>query len=231
MDLIRLTQGDQCERHLRAGRTPCSTVRLEVEAGQARPGSERRNIMTESVLERTHTGWDIALGALLAVGGLVILGHAALATAVSVLFLGWMLLVVGVVGLAGSLFRIGKGGFWASALSGGLLTVLGLVLLRNPSVGAITLTLVGGAMFLAGGIVRLVAAGGMPEYRIPLALSGIVSAALGLIVLLNLFEASLVLLGVMLGVEALADGIAMMLMGRVHFVRTPTTQPPRMATS
>ena len=73
--------------------------------------------MSDSVLARSRTGWDIALGAVLVVGGLIVLGHAVIATTVSVLFVGWMLVLFGVVGLLGSLFRIGKGGFWTSALT------------------------------------------------------------------------------------------------------------------
>jgi uncharacterized membrane protein HdeD (DUF308 family) len=186
--------------------------------------------MTESLLERSRSGWDIALGALLVLGGLVILGHAVLATAVSVLFLGWTLLLFGVVGLLGSLFRIGKGGFWASALTGGLLAVLGLVFLRNPGAAAVTLTLVAGSMFLVGGITRLAASATQPEFRVALVVSGVVSTALGLIVLFHLFTASFLLLGVLLGVETLMDGIAIMLMGRVHVVPGTSAQPPRMAT-
>jgi uncharacterized membrane protein HdeD (DUF308 family) len=55
-----------------------------------------------------------------------------------------------------------------------------------------------------------------PEYRIPLVFAGVVSTALGLIVLFNLVTASYVLLGVLLGVQALVDGITMMLIGRWH---------------
>lgn len=185
--------------------------------------------MVQTVLERSRTGWDIALGALIAMGGLVILGHAAIATKVSVLFLGWMLLLFGVVGLVGALFRIGKGGFWAPALTGGLLAVLGLFMLRNTAAAAVTLTLIAGALFLAGGITRLVAAGGQPEYRGVLIFSGLVSAGLGLVVLLDLFSASYVLLGVLLGVETLMDGIAMMIMGRVKVVQQPTDERHRVS--
>ena len=185
--------------------------------------------MSESLLERSRTGWDIALGALLALGGLVILGHAVFATVVSVLFLGWTLLLFGIVGLLGSLFKIGKGGFWASALTGGLLTVLGIVFLRNPGAAAVTLTLVAGSLFLVGGVTRLVASATQPEYRVALILSGIVSTALGLMVLFNLFGASFVLLGVLLGVETLMDGIAMMIMGRVTVTPSASLHRPTMA--
>jgi len=186
---------------------------LAVRAGT---GRLREVDMSETFLERKRTGWDVAVGALLAVGGLVLLGHAAFATTVSVLFIGWMLLAGGIIGLVGSFFRIGKGDFWSAALSGGLLAVLGLMMLRNTEAAALTLTLIAGALFLVSGIVRLVVGVETPEYRIPLVFAGVVSTVLGLIVLFNLVTASYVLLGVLLGVQALVDGITMMLIGRWH---------------
>jgi uncharacterized membrane protein HdeD (DUF308 family) len=197
---------------------------LAVRAGAGRSGEVH---MSESFLEHRRTGWDIAIGALLAVAGLVILGHAAFATAVSVLFLGWMLLIGGVIALIGSLFRIGQGDFWSAALSGGVLAVLGVVVLRNTEATAFTLTLIAGALFLVSGIVRLVVGAETPEYRIPLIFGGVVSTILGLIVLFNLVSASYVLLGVLLGVQALVDGITMMLIGRWHVGHMPVG---RMAT-
>lgn len=168
------------------------------------------------MLEKRRTGWDLVLGALLAIAGLVILGNAAFATVVSVLFLGWMLLIGGVIALVGSFFRIGKGGFWSAALSGALLAVLGLFFLRHTGAAATTLTLLAGTVFLISGIVRLVVSANEPEYRAALIFSGVVSTALGLIVLFNLFTATTVLLGVLIGVQALVDGLTMMIVGRPH---------------
>lgn len=176
--------------------------------------------MSEVQFQVRRTGWDVVLGALLVIGGLVILGYAAIATTVSILLIGWLLLIVGVLGLVASLFRIGKGGFWSAALSGGLLTVLGLFFLNNTEAAAVTLTLIAGAIFLTSGIVRLVVAAQDRDYRVPLLLGGIVSTALGLIVLFNLFDASYVLVGVLLGIQALVDGISMMWVGRWHVTST-----------
>jgi len=136
------------------------------------------------------------------------------------LFMGWLLLIAGVVGLAASIFRIGKGGFWSAALTGAFMTVLGLFFLRDTEAAATTLTLIAGVIFLTGGVVRLAAAAQDSLYRIPLLFAGIVSTALGLIVLLNLFDASYVLLGVLLGVQVLVDGITMMLIGRWRVTET-----------
>jgi uncharacterized membrane protein HdeD (DUF308 family) len=150
----------------------------------------------------------------------VILAYASFVTTVSVLFMGWLLLIAGVVGLVASFFRIGKGGFWSAALTGAFLTVLGLFFLRDTEAAATTLTLIAGVIFLTGGVVRLAAAAQDSVYRIPLLFAGIVSTALGLIVLLNLFDASYVLLGVLLGVQVLVDGITMMLIGRWRVTET-----------
>ena len=169
-------------------------------------------------LQVRRTGLDVLLGVLLVIAGLVILGDAAVATKVSILFIGWVLLFVGVLGLVASLFRIGKGGFWSVALSGGVLTVLGLFFLRNSDAAAVTLTLLAGVIFLTSGLVRLAAAGADPVNRVPLIIGGAVSAVLGLIVLFNIFDASYVLVGVLLGIQVLVDGIVMIFVGRWHTV-------------
>jgi uncharacterized membrane protein HdeD (DUF308 family) len=136
---------------------------------------------------------------LLVIAAIFILGHTLVATAVSVLFIGWLTLFSGVMALVAALFRIGKGGFWPAALSGGLFTVLGLLFVRNPGVAALALTLAAGALFFASGLTRLVAAFSDTAYRWPLLLGGIVSTILGLIVVFNLLEATLTLLGILLG--------------------------------
>lgn len=181
--------------------------------------------MSLAQFEVRRTGWDVVFGALLAIGGVAILAYAAFWTEVSVLFLGWMLVAAGVIALVASFFRIGKGGFWAEALTGALLGVLGLFMLTHTAAIAGVLTLVAGTLFLAGGVVRLVVAAEERAYRFPLILGGLVSVALGLIVLFNLFEASAVLLGVLLGVQVLVDGIVMMLIGRWHVTETEAPAP------
>ena len=175
--------------------------------------------MSDYRLQRKRTFWDLVLGVLLVIAGLFILGHAVLATVVSVLFLGWLALSAGVIALVAAVFRIGRDGFWPLVVSGGLLAVLGLVVLRNPDVTAVTLTLVAGALFLTGGLSRLVGAFQNDQYRWVLLVSGAVSVLLGLSVLFNVFEATFTLLGVLLGVQTLLDGFTLLLIGRVRPVK------------
>jgi uncharacterized membrane protein HdeD (DUF308 family) len=170
--------------------------------------------MDVAFLERRRTGWDIILGALLVIVGLIVLGNAALATAVSVYFLGWLALISGVVLFVASLFRIKSGGFWSVALGGAVLAVLGLFILRNPLVGAATLTLLAGSLFLVSGLVRVLVSFQLPSMRWPLIVSGLASMVLGLIVLLNLASATLALLGILLGIQTLLEGLTVMIFGR-----------------
>ncbi len=189
--------------------------------------------MSQLSIERRRTGWDVVLGILVVLAGLVILGHTVIATVVSVLFLGWVAVITGVVALVASIFRIGRGGFWPTALTGGLLLVIGLMLLRRPGVGALTLTLLAGSLFLAAGITRIVAAADRQGRagRGLLLFNGIVSTLLGLIVLFNIWGASLTLLGVLLGVETLVDGVNLLLYGRIHTDVRPLGADRREATA
>lgn len=180
--------------------------------------------MTRTVIERRRSTGSVVLGALLVVAGLVILGHTVIATVVSVHLLAWVALISGVLAVVAALFRIGKGGFWSTALSGGLLVVLGLVFLRNPAAAALTLTLVAGALFLAIGITRLIAAVENEAYRWALVIGGVASTALGLVVVFNVVEATLTLLGVLMGVQTLVDGVTLLLVGRPRARSVPAAR-------
>jgi uncharacterized membrane protein HdeD (DUF308 family) len=177
-----------------------------------------------TVFERRRTGWDVLLGILLVLAGFYVLGNAVLATAVSVLLLGWVALLSGVVLLVGAFFRIRSGGFWSAALGGGVLAVLGLFILRNPVVGAVTLTLLAGSLFLVAGLTRLIAAAQSPEARGLLIVSGIISVLLGLFVLFNLASATLTLLGVLLGIQTVVEGLTLLIAGRLRPAAPATGQ-------
>ncbi len=173
--------------------------------------------MTQISIQRRRTGFDIAWGILLIIGGLIVLGDVVIATVVTVLFLGWMALITGIVGVVASLFKIGKGGgFWSTLLTGALVGVLGLMILRHPEIGAGVITLMAGMVFLVAGIVRLIAGVQPVPGRWMLVVSGIAGIVLGLIVLFNPVQATFTLLGVLLGINLLVDGVTLILWGRVH---------------
>ncbi|WP_409329880.1 HdeD family acid-resistance protein [Trujillonella humicola] len=169
-----------------------------------------------TALERRRTAADVVVGVLLLIGGFILLGNVVFATVVSVLLLGWTALISGVVLVVGTLFRIRSGASWTVALGGVVLAVLGLFILRNTAVGALTLTLLAGSMFLATGLVRVFGAWTVPGARVVLTLSGLVSVGLGLWILLNLTTATLTLLGTLLALQTLLEGVTLIAVGRLR---------------
>ncbi len=135
--------------------------------------------------------------------------------AVTVL-VGWAFLISGVVGLwaAFSGNDMSHRG-WAGLFS--LLDiVVGVWMLANPLAGMVSLTLVIGALFLVSGLVRLFLAfanfRGTDMFWLML-LSGLISAGLGLFIVLKLPEASLVILGTLVAIELIVIGTMLLSMG------------------
>jgi uncharacterized membrane protein HdeD (DUF308 family) len=181
-------------------------------------------------LERRRTGWDILLGLLSVIAGIIALGHVAIASTVSVLFLGWMALIGGVV-----LVISGIGGWkdprrrW-DLVSGTLLFLLGLGFVRNPAVGLLTLTLLAGSLLVVGGILRFVAAFQPGAPRVLLLLNGTVTLLLGFMILNRWPVSAVWFLGTVLGIELIIDGVTTAISGRVRPVRSSApiaeTKPP-----
>jgi uncharacterized membrane protein HdeD (DUF308 family) len=155
----------------------------------------------------------------LIIGGAVILGDVVPATVISVRLLGWVVLIVGTVELTGSLRRIRSGGSWSAVLGGVGLAVLGLFILRNPLIGALSLTLLAGSLFLTTGLVRIFTSGQYQGDRWFVVIIRVISVGLGLVVLSNVVTASLTLLGLLLGGQTLIEGVTLLVAGRVRHVR------------
>jgi uncharacterized membrane protein HdeD (DUF308 family) len=91
---------------------------------------------------------------------LVILGLAAvaippLASIAVAIFLGWMFLISGAVGLYLTLSAREMPGFWWALFSAVLAIAAGLILLVQPIAGTLTLTIVVSAYFLAEGVATI----------------------------------------------------------------------------
>ena len=163
-----------------------------------------------------RTGWDVLLGLLLIVVGVVVLGDVVLASVQSVLFVGWTMLLGGAAAVVMALLRIGRGGFWIGLVSGALSFVTGLVFVRNPGVTLLALLLVTGALLLLGGLIRIVVSFSEPEHRLVLLISGVVGVVLGVMLLNRWPESALWLLGTLLGIQLLVDGLLLLLFGRLR---------------
>jgi membrane protein HdeD len=172
-------------------------------------------------LQRRRTTWDLLLGALSALAGVFVLGHVAFASLVSILFVGWMLLVGGIVLAVSAVVGWSDPTHRWDLASGALLAILGLGLVRNPGVGLLVLTLLAGSLLLLGGVVRLVAAFQDGAPRAVLVINGVVTILLGMMVLLNWPVSAVWFLGTILGVQLVLDGITLAAVGRIRVVPTP----------
>jgi membrane protein HdeD len=187
---------------------------------------DRSAAMSDTTTSGRRSGWSIALGAVMVLVGLVVLANAYLATIVSIYFVGWAAVVGGVVLLVQAVVGRRSGAFWSMALGGVVLLVLGVFVLRDPTAGLVTLTLLAGALFLVTGVTRIAVSGQVPEARWVLVIGGVISVLLGLWVLLNITTASVVLLGILLGVQVLVEGLTLLFGGRQPVSRPSMTAGP-----
>ena len=171
------------------------------------------------VLERQRSGWDLLFGGLSVIAGVIVLSHVALASVISVLFTGWMLLVGGVVLAVGATVNWSDHARRWNLAYGALIGVLGFGFVRNPGIGLLTLTLLAGSLLLVGGILRVVLAfqPGMP--RAVLLLSGGITLLLAFLILSGFPASALWFLGTVLGVQLVIDGVTTLLIGRVRLTQ------------
>jgi membrane protein HdeD len=166
------------------------------------------------VLERRRTGWDVLFGALTVVAGAIVLGHTTLAGTISVLFVGWMLLVAGSVLVGAALLGWTDPTRRFNLAFGVLVGLLGAGFVANPGAALATLTWVAGSLLLLGGVLRLVLAFQPGSPTGVLLYGGTVQAVLGLLLLLAWPGSARWFLGTALGVQLLVDGASTMLIGR-----------------
>jgi uncharacterized membrane protein HdeD (DUF308 family) len=178
-------------------------------------------------VERRRTGWDVVLGALSVLAGLIVLGHVAVASVISVLFLGWMLSAAGIVLAIGGIVHWSRPGRWWTLVTGGVLLALGIGFLRNPGAGLLVLTLLAGSLLFVGGIARIAASAQPDAPRGMLIASGSISILLSLMILFQFPVSAVWFLGTVLGVELLIDGITTIAVGRYRVV--PPAPPVRPA--
>nr|WP_296071301.1 DUF308 domain-containing protein [uncultured Actinoplanes sp.] len=168
--------------------------------------------VSSTVRQRTWPG--VILGGILIGTGVVVLGDVVAASVISVLLIGWILVIGGALGIVAALMLIGRGAFWIGMLGGVLALVCGLVFLRNPGTTLLAFSLALGAVLLINGISRLVAAVQHEDARGALVLTGLLSLATGIWVFGRWPTSALSLIGILLSVQLVVDGLMLILVGR-----------------
>lgn len=152
---------------------------------------------------------------------LVILGAAAIlvppvATFVVAVFLGWLFLISGCLGLITTFWMRHAPGFWWSLLSAVLGIVVGLLLIARPVSGAISLTLVLIVFFIIEGVFSIMFA---LDHKRALSgrwgwvvLNGVVDLVLAAIIVAGLPGTAAWALGLLVGIDLVFGGMALITM-------------------
>jgi uncharacterized membrane protein HdeD (DUF308 family) len=157
---------------------------------------------------RAKWGWIVTLGAVYVIAGFIALGSVVVATVASVLIVGVAMIVAGIAEVINAFQVKSWGKFLLWALLGVLYIIAGFVTFENPLLAAALLTLVLGASLVASGIMRIILAFSMKRETpwMWVALSGMITLLLGLLILAHWPINSVYILGLFLGIDLIFAG-------------------------
>ena len=126
------------------------------------------------------------------------------------IFFGAVLVLAGVAEVIYAFIERGEHHFLGTLLTGALSTLVGLALLAAPAAGAASITLLLSALFIAGGILRLIIAFLRPVSfsRGWLFANGLIMIVLGAVILSGWPQGSVYALGVLIGVGLFFTGLS-----------------------
>jgi len=161
-------------------------------------------------LQAARSRWwlFLVLGGLLIVLGLLAISAMAFFTEVVVLYFGCLFLIGGLVHVISAFgTRLGHG-FFFHLLAGLLDAVVGLLIIARPDEAARVLTALLAVLFLVGGLFRAAVAVSLHPPRWGFVLvSGLVGVLLGIAILIDFQESSVIVIGLFVGLDMLARGI------------------------
>ena len=177
-------------------------------------GQELKAALTQSI--RRHWRLLLVEGIILVVLGFGAIFVPPIAGLAATIFLGWLFLVGGFVGLVATLAARQAPGFWWAVLSAVVALVAGGVLLWNPLQGLVTLTYVLIAYFFVDGVLMIALAfahrrelSGRWEW---LMLNGAIDIVLAIIILAGLPGAFAWALGLLVGIDLVFGGASLIAM-------------------
>lgn len=165
-----------------------------------------------------HDHWGLLLieGIILIMLGLAAIVIPALAGLAATIYLGWLLVIGGIVGLVATFRARQAPGFGWALLSGILALAAGALLLANPAQGLVTLTYVMIAFFAIDGVAMIMLGiahrrelSGRWEW---LVFNGVVDLILAAIILSGLPGSAAWAFGLLLGIDLVFGGAALVSM-------------------
>lgn len=174
---------------------------------------------------RKHWVLAIVLGIMLIVLGAIAVSVSATVTLASMVFLGWFLLVGGIVQGVHA-FSHRRWHFFPELLLATFYVVVGILILGNPVTAELALTLMMIAFFLVAGIFRIVAASAIRfSNRWSMFASGIISLLLGLLLWTGWPVTAFWVIGLFIGIELIFNGWSAIMLGLAARHMAPVELP------
>ncbi len=159
--------------------------------------------------------WLKIFGIVFILGGIAALAVPAIAGITIELLLGWLFFAGGCIQSAAAWATRKHKSFWFEMLWAILFVFVGLWLLLRPVEGVQALAFIVGALFLVEAIVKMIFSWqwrGEPNIGWIL-ISGILSFIIGMVMLSGWPQQSATFIGLLIGINLLASGIAILLLG------------------
>ena len=160
-------------------------------------------------------GWFVALGVGLILAGLIAFANTVAFTLISVMFIGASLLVGGVFQVIHAFMTKGWSAFALNLLCGLVTVAGGFLIMSEPVEGSVVITLFLLVSLMIGGVLRIAIALRHRElqYWWLLLVGGLISIGLGVLLYKTLPWSSLFLLGTLIGIELLVQGMTWLQFG------------------
>ena len=174
--------------------------------------------LEREVARSIHAHWKLFMieGVVLLILGLAAIVVPPIASLAVAIFLGWLFLVSGMVGLLTTYWMRHAPGFWWSLLSAVLALVVGVVLIGWPISGVLSLTLVLITFFLIEGIASIMYAlehrRQLPDRWGWMLASGIVDLVLAALIFIGLPATAAWAIGLLVGINMVFGGVALIAM-------------------
>ena len=154
--------------------------------------------------------WYLLQGALMVIAGLVALLFPVFSSVAAVLMLGWLLIFSGIFQAISLIGATNVPHFWLQLISVTLSILIGVLFVRNPGQGLITLTMLLIVFFMVGGMAKIIFAltiRPFPNWGWVLA-SGGIGVLLSIYLWSSLPVTAAWLLGLLVGIQLISEGAA-----------------------
>jgi uncharacterized membrane protein HdeD (DUF308 family) len=162
---------------------------------------------------RRHWFGYLCLGIALLVVGTLALGATVVVTLATAIFLGWLMVIGGILEAGHAFWRRAWSGFFFDLLIGLLYAVVGFMFIARPGLAAETLTLFIAVMLLIGGLFRIaVAISAHFRNWGWILLNGVIDVVLGIMILNQWPESGLWVIGLFVGIDMIFNGWSLIML-------------------